>query len=415
MATEIAAEIEAWIAGDDVEPIRPDRNSHTGKTCQASKTGQVFFPGTITCMTSSIGRWSTDTKRLVALFTIVLVGLAVYRFNFVLGPLAIALLLTYLLNPVVDVLARRLRIRRGFVAAGLLLLVLVLLSIFSILLVQSIIAQIRSLNLDLAQIGEQIDELLSHPLAIGSIRIDLQQAFDQLRGSIASLVQPMVDRAVGFGAELAEALVWLIFIFFSSFYLLRDTPRVIAWLDHAMPPGFRADFVNLRLQIGRTWNNFFRGQLILGLTMGIVVGLSMWAIGLPNAFIIGALFGVLEVVPNFGPIIASVPAVLIALFQGSSWLFPDNNFAFTIVVIVLSFILQQTENVVLVPRILGHHLNLHPVAVLIAVIAGASLAGVLGILLASPVVATLRDISSYVSARMLDQDPFPAKARPPAV
>jgi predicted PurR-regulated permease PerM len=76
--------------------------------------------------------------------------------------------------------------------------------------------------------------------------------------------------------------------------------------------------------------------------------------------------------------------------------------------------LQQIENVVLVPRILGHHLNLHPVAVLVAVIAGASLAGVLGILLASPVLATLRDIGGYVFARMLDREPFQAETQSPS-
>jgi predicted PurR-regulated permease PerM len=80
----------------------------------------------------------------------------------------------------------------------------------------------------------------------------------------------------------------------------------------------------------------------------------------------------------------------------------------------VSFALQQTENVVLVPRILGHHLNLHPVAVLVAVIAGASLAGMLGILLASPVLATLRDIGRYIVARMLDRSLGLSPADPPS-
>jgi predicted PurR-regulated permease PerM len=365
-------------------------------------------------MTPSSARWSTDTKRLVALFGVVLFGLAVYRFSFVLAPLAISLLLVYLLNPIVDFLERRLRFRRTIAVLALLLTVLAVLILLFALLAQSVIAQLRSLNLDLHQIGVQISDRLSQPLVVGEFRIDLQQAFDQLRGSLSSLLQPIVNRAVDLGADVAQGFVWLIFIFISAFYLLKDTQRVIAWLDAAMPPGFRADFVLLRSRIAQTWNNFFRGQLILGITMGVVVGLAMWAIGLPNALIIGVLFGVLEVVPNFGPVLASIPTVLIALFQGSNWLFVDNHVAFTVVVIILSFVLQQIENVVLVPRILGHHLNLHPVAVLVAVIAGASLAGVLGILLASPVLATLRDIGGYVFARMLDREPFQAETQSPS-
>jgi predicted PurR-regulated permease PerM len=363
-------------------------------------------------MTSS-PRWSTDTKRLVALFTVVLIGLAINRFNFVLGPLAIAILLTYLLDPIADFLERRLRLRRSISVIVVLLTLLALLLLLSALLVQSIIVQLRSLNLDLNTIGAQVGERLAEPLVVGDLRIDLQAVFESLRGSINTILQTIVNRAVDFGANLAEGLVWLIFIFISMFYLMKDWHAIGRWLENAMPPGFHDDFVYLRGEIAQTWNNFFRGQLVLAITMGVVVGVTMWAIGLPNALIIGVLFGVLEVVPNFGPVIASIPTILIALFQGSSWMFVGNNLAFAVVVVIVSFLLQQTENAILVPRILGHHLNLHPVAVLVVVIAGASLAGVLGILLASPVLATLRVIGRYVAARLLDHEPFPAQAQPP--
>ncbi len=363
-------------------------------------------------MTPVSPRWSTDTKRLVALFTVVLIGLAIDRFNFVLGPLAIALLVAYLLNPIADFLESRLRFRRTVAVVLLLLALLAVLILLSVLLVQSIITQLQSFRLDLTKIGAQISDLLAHPIVVGNISIDLQAAFEPLRGSVNTLLQSVVNRAVGFGADVAQGFIWLIFVWISTFYLLKDSRAIGRWLEDAMPAGFRGDFVYLRGQIARTWNNFFRGQLVLGLTMGVVVGLAMWAIGLPNALIIGVLFGVLEVVPNFGPVIASIPAVLIALFQGSHWLLVDNNLAFTIVVILLSFALQQIENVVLVPRILGHHLNLHPVVVLVAVIAGASLAGVLGILLASPILATLRDIARYIAVRMLDRSPYELEHEP---
>lgn len=357
--------------------------------------------------TPSSFKWSTDTKRYIVLFGVVLLGLAIYRFNFLIGPLAISLLLAYLLNPLMDFVQERLHFRRAVGAMVLLWLVLVLLILVSILLVQSVLVQLQSLQLDLDQISEQISDFLAHPLEIGNFTIDVQQLFDQLRSSISSFVQPLIDRVLTIGADVAQGLIWLIFIFISSFYFMKDAHTINLWLVQVMPAGFRDDFILLRARVARTWSNFFRGQLVLAITMGFVVGLSMWAIGLPNALIIGVLFGVLEVVPNFGPVIASVPTILIALFQGSTWLFVGNNIAFAIVVVILSFLLQQIENVVLVPRILGHHLNLYPIAVLLAVIAGASLAGVLGILLASPVLATIRDIVRYIMARLQDRPPFP--------
>jgi predicted PurR-regulated permease PerM len=146
--------------------------------------------------------------------------------------------------------------------------------------------------------------------------------------------------------------------------------------------------------------------LILMIVMGLAVGTTMALIGLPNAWLIGVLFGVLEVIPNLGPLVASVPAVLIAYFQGSSVLNISNGW-FAVLVIGINIVLQQLENHYLVPRIMGHSLNLHPVVVLIAAVIGARFAGILGILLAAPTVATLRILIEYTYHRLLDMPPFP--------
>ena len=107
--------------------------------------------------------WSKDTKRLVALFGIILVGLAIYRFNFVLGPLAIAILLSYLLSPIAAFLQKRLRFRRTIAVVLPLLLVLAGLVLLSVLLVQAIIAQLQSLQLDLTEIGFSVCAFPSRP------------------------------------------------------------------------------------------------------------------------------------------------------------------------------------------------------------------------------------------------------------
>lgn len=132
----------------------------------------------------------------------------------------------------------------------------------------------------------------------------------------------------------------------------------------------------------------------------------MALIGLPHAWLIGILFGVLELIPNLGPVIASIPAVLIAYFLGSTVLNISNEW-FTVLVIAVNFALQQIENNVLVPRIMGHSLNLHPLVVLIAAIIGAQTAGLLGLLLAAPTVATLRIVAEYTYRRLFDMPPFP--------
>ncbi len=204
-------------------------------------------------------------------------------------------------------------------------------------------------------------------------------------------------------------MIWLLFILVTSFYLVKDSAVITRWLDEATPASIRTDTRQLRQKIAASWNAFLRGQLILMLVMGLAVGTTMALIGLPNAWLIAILFGILEVIPNFGPVIASVPAVLLAYFQGSTVLGISNEW-FAALVIVINFALQQLENNYLVPRVMGQSLNLHPVVVLIAAIIGAHLAGILGIFLAAPVVATLRILAEYTYHRLLDTPPFPEPA-----
>jgi predicted PurR-regulated permease PerM len=127
-------------------------------------------------------------------------------------------------------------------------------------------------------------------------------------------------------------------------------------------------------------------------------------LGVINALILGILAGILEVVPTIGPIIAMVPAVLIAFFQGSTnWAIDPTIFA--LIVILVYFAIQQLENHVVVPNVLGASVNLPPVLILAGTIVGASLAGVLGIFLAAPVIATARLFFQFVFRKLFEPLP----------
>ncbi|NOZ06087.1 MAG: AI-2E family transporter [Chloroflexi bacterium] len=104
--------------------------------------------------------------------------------------------------------------------------------------------------------------------------------------------------------------------------------------------------------------------------------------------------------PNLGPIISMIPAILIALFQGSSHL-PISNGWFVLIVLGTYTLIQQIENNVLVPRIIGGSVDLHPVVVLVGAVAGASIGGILGIFLAAPTLATVRVLAGYAYGKLL--------------
>jgi len=206
--------------------------------------------------------------------------------------------------------------------------------------------------------------------------------------------------------NVASSLLWIVSILIISFYLVKDAERLRAFLDRWAPPGYTAELRQLREEINRVWKAFFRGQVLLGVVIGLAVWISMMIVGLPNAGLMGLLAGLLEVVPTFGPVLATIPALLIAFFLGSTYL-PISNFWFSVLVLAIYVVIQQTENAYLVPRIMGRRLLLHPVIVFIGMLAGGFLFGALGVVLAAPIIGTMRVVLSYIWAKLLGEAPFP--------
>lgn len=353
-------------------------------------------------------RWEAPTKRIVALTVLVLLVLLVYQFRELLLPLVLAFLLAFILDPLVDFLEDRLRFPRGL-ATGLVFLVLVLgllgMLAAPVTAVPTIRRAIVSLQLDLNRIISEIGSFFEQPVVIFEYPLDLSDVYQELSGALRQLVGSVAQGTLDVVFGIASGAFWLIFILIVAFYLVRDADHIVKHLDQLAPPGYRDDVVKLREQVTEVWNGFVRGQLVLSLAMTVVTAVLGLAIGLPFAWALALLAGLMEFVPNIGPIIAAIPAVLVALLQGSNHL-PLGNFWFAVLVAGLYTVLQQIENNIFVPRILGRSLNLHPLAVLVAILAGGRLAGILGMLFAAPTLATLRVVGRYTLSRLYDRDPF---------
>jgi predicted PurR-regulated permease PerM len=208
----------------------------------------------------------------------------------------------------------------------------------------------------------------------------------------------------------------LFLIFVVAIYFAKDSRQFAGQIiDLAGNAGYAADADRLIRDFTRIWNAYLRGQVILGLVMGVVVGFSLVVLGVNNALGLGILAGVLEFLPVVGPLLSSLAAILVAFFQPDNWLGMSSfNYALTVAIVMI--LLQQLENNMLVPRIVGGALDLHPLLVMISVIMGASLAGILGAVLAAPVVASLKLFGGYIWRKLLDLPPFPqpeAEDRPP--
>jgi predicted PurR-regulated permease PerM len=353
-------------------------------------------------------RWDTATKRIVAVLSLLFLALIIYEFRSLLRPIVLAILLAFILNPVVDFLERRVGMHRGL-ASGLLFLVLFILMLgilaAPVTAVPSIRRAIISAQLDVKQIIDDITAFFDREIEIAGYEFDLSLIAQELSAALRRLVETVAEGTLDVVLSIASGAFWVVFILVVAFYLVKDAHRIARQVVELAPPGYQEDAIRLRQEIAWVWNAFLRGQLLLATVVGITVGLVTTGLGLPYPWALGILAGILEVVPNIGPTLAAIPAVLLALIQGSAFI-PLGNFWFAVLVAGVYVVIQLIENNLLVPRILGRTLDLHPLAVLIAVLAGGQLGGILGILLAAPTLATFRVLGRYILYRLYDRDPF---------
>jgi predicted PurR-regulated permease PerM len=383
--------------------------------------------------------WGTATKRIIALVAVI----AIYLITRQIGRAAwtsivVALVLSYLLSPIVTFFERRLSWLNGYEARrtlSVLLTWIVVISVFALfiwLIVPATVVQLRQFAEDLPgmiQNSEQdLRSALSKPITIGSYTLvpwdELQQFFTQKDGqtnqpsltkTLQDAVLSLANPALGVLGGAVSFLLTVFFVLMMLFYLMRDGPRFVEYAVGGVPESYQGDARLMLHELGLIWNAYLRGQIILCSAIATVTYIAALILGLPQPLVLGLVAGFLEFIPNLGPALAQIPALLFALTTSSTTIPALHaGFLFAIVVSLTYVGIQQLEAIFLVPRIMGQSLDLHPFVVLVAILIGANLVGVLGVILAAPSVATLRLFGRYLRGKLLDEELFattPAYAR----
>ncbi len=218
-------------------------------------------------------------------------------------------------------------------------------------------------------------------------------------GADLSFLLPLI---VGAGSLLGSLFAYLILPVWVA-YLLKDKTTLVATFDRSLPEPWRFDTWAVIKTVERDFGQWVRGQIILGFAVGVAtfVGLIFLSQLVDPIFgryavLLSVIAGVLELVPIIGPIISAVPAVLLAATVGP---------AAVLAALLLYLVVQQVENNFFVPKIQGDAVQLHPAAVVFAIIIGGSLAGLLGAILALPVTAAFRDVVRYLFRRLSPDEP----------
>lgn len=366
-------------------------------------------------------RWSANNKRFVVISLLIAALLILYRVRGLLLPFVMAVILAYLVEPLVRLIHKRTRIPRIIVIIVIYLLIIAILIAIPVSAIPPIVGQVNvlienfpSYIFELGVLVQQLQEpiVITEDIIIPLDQWELDQAFLTFTSNLLNLVQGFGGQTISIFSNVVGASLstigWVLVVLFLSFYLVKDYEQLFAGMLKLAPENYHGDLIRLSKEMSLLWNAFLRGQLLLCLVVAGIVFLVAVTLGLPSALLLAAIAGLMEFFPTIGPILAAIPAVILGYIQAdSSWLGQITGpFWFVIIIIIIYAIIYQTENYVLLPRIIGYRLRLHPVVVILGAIAGASIAGILGILLAAPFLASMRLIFSYIYCKLTDRPPF---------
>ena len=316
----------------------------------------------------------------------------------VLMPFAVAAMLAYLGDPLADRL-ERLGMGRTL-AVSVVFFVLVLAAVGALLLLIPLIS--RQVDNLVQSLPHYVDWVRSTalPWLQAKLRLD-PSAFDTDRliaeikdhlGSVGSVASTVLGKVTRSGFGLIAWMTNLVLIPVVAFYLLRDWDRLVAWVDDMLPRSIEPTIAHLARESDMVLGAFVRGQLLVMLALGIFYGAGLSILGLSVGPLIGMIAGLLSFVPYLGFIVGFGSALIAVLVQYGDW-------SHLIMVVCVFIVGQLLEGYVLVPRLVGEKIGLHPVAVIFAVLAGGYLCGFLGILLALPAASVILVVLRYLSQR----------------
>jgi predicted PurR-regulated permease PerM len=275
---------------------------------------------------------------------------------------------------------------------------------------EGFLLNLKSINTSTTGFNINLDSIIDPILAyLQTADTNITPTLPSLNTIVSSLRSALMT-TYGFATNLAgtvfSGVLSFIVTLLAAIYISMDSHKFKEQFLNIVPVAYRPEIATLLRRLGQIWRAYFRGQLNLMLIIGTVTWLGNSALGLPGAFPLGVIAGVLELIPNLGPLLAAIPAVVVALIQGSDHL-AVSHFTFALIIAGFYVLVQQFENTLVVPRILGDAVGLHPLTVMMGVLVGASVAGILGALIAAPVIASGREITRYLYAKVLEIDPFP--------
>ncbi|GHF47090.1 AI-2E family transporter [Deinococcus metalli] len=333
---------------------------------------------------------------LFQLAVYVLVALAAWRLLGEVHTILVSTLVAYLLANLANPLLTRLE-RRGVPRpAGIVLLVLAFFGVLAMIspLVSTIVREVQALIAQAPSLLERLNDTLRRLSARSPLLASAQQQFEawvkvnqqalpgRLSTSLGSLLSPsgaLFSGVKGAFGLLGQAFITLVI----AIYMMAIYPSIGPFLVRLLPLRFQAHAADVGGHVGRAVGGYFRGQITVALILGVVIATGLTLLGVPSGLAIGFLAALLNIVPYLGVILSVVPALLLAIPLGGLKV---------ALVAALFLAANQLEGHVIAPRVVSHSTNLSSLAVLLAIVFGVETFGLMGAVIAVPLVALLKSL-----------------------
>ena len=297
-------------------------------------------------------------------------------------------LIAFLLEPVSRLFEKK--FPRGLSALAALAVGAAALLAFAAVLLPTLIRQLQDLIASLPAVLENVRQFLSRITApFGDL--GAQPDLNALSGRIGSMIHRIADAAGVLAGGISRFSLMIVL----SFFLLRDREKLFLRLELLVPLRFRRSTVLAGRAVCRELRLYLRGQAMIALCVGALSSLGLMLVGVPSALVLGLVVGVFNMIPYFGPVLGSVPAVLIALGRSPM----TALWASAVLVLV-----QQMDGSLISPRIMGNLTGFSPAVVLVAVFIGGQAGGIAGMLVALPLLLTARTCLRVYAQHAQDQN-----------
>lgn len=341
-----------------------------------------------------LSRWSPRRTGLPALFdwwpayllVATLAGLAVLvgarlvvdtlaPFAHVIVVAGVAAVLTFALAPIVGRLEQR--VPRQAAAALVFFGALLALLALAGMVVVGLAAEGERFSRQLDELGAALEGRRALTIGPYALPAALQ---DRVREVIVTQGPLIAQRSAEIAGGVVSSLIDLVLVLVVTFYLLLDARRFRVMLVRSLDPARRPAARRVFVEVAHVFGAYVRAQLVVAVSLGVLVAVAMFALGVPYAVFLGIFAAIAELIPMVGPFVGAIPALLVALTLP----FP------TVAWVALAFLLiQQVESNVLLPRLSAHAVGIHPIGSILALVVGFEVGGVVGALFAVPIAGLL--------------------------